>query len=576
MPRFALLLALAVCVGVGAAVPAQPPAPPKGPVLAPPPHVAWSMYGGTPSRNMVNLTDRDILRTFNIKQGLNVRWKADLGSRSYSQPVIAGGKVFVGANNQRPRNARDRGKPTKDEPDGETIDKSVLMCFDAATGKFLWQAVHDKLPSGTVNDWPNEGICSIPTVVGDRLYYVSNQCRVVCLDVNGFADGNQGIQTEKYKTATDADFIWELDMMKELNVFPHNMSTGCPLIIGDLLFVQTSNGVDESHINIPSPDAPSFICLNRNTGKLLWKDNSPGKDIMHGQWASPSYAADPVPQVIFPGGDGWLRAFDPPTGKLLWKFDCNPKDAVYELGGTGTRSDFIASPVIYNGRLYIGTGQDPEHSTGVAHLWCVDLANAVARGAAGKDRDVSPELVEKVEKAADGTRTVTTRPNPASALAWCYGGLETHRWSARDFKFGRTLSTVCVVDDVVYAAELHGYLHCLSAKTGKHYWQFDTKSSVWGSPYYVDGKVLLTTDYGELFVFRHDPKPEVIDELDFAAGTMKEARVERRAKRRQVEDKYLMFKFDFEDPIHGTPSVAGGVLYVATGKELFAIGKPDE
>ena len=573
MPRFALLLTLGVCFGVGAAVPAQPPVPPKGPAAAPEPHVAWSMYGGTPGRNMVNHTDRDILRTFSPDKGLGVRWKADLGSRSYSQPVIAGGRVFVGTNNARPRNPRD----TMKNKDGETepIDKCVLMCFDAASGKFLWQAVHDKLPSGQVNDWPQEGICSIPTVVGDRLYYVSNQCRVVCLDVNGFADGNQGVQTEKYQTATDADFVWEYDMMKELKVFPHNASTGCPLIIGDLLFVQTSNGVDCDHVTIPSPDAPSFICLNRHTGKLLWKDNSPGKDIMHGQWASPSYAAEPVPQVIFPGGDGWLRAFDPPTGKLLWKFDANPKDAVYELGGTGNRSDFIAAPVVHDGRLYIGTGQDPEHSTGIAFFWCVDLANAVARGPASAGRDVSPDLIDKVVKNADGTKKIVTKLNPASALAWSFGGDETRRWAVRDFKFGRTLSTACVVGDVVYAAELYGHLHCLSAKTGKHYWQFDTKASVWGAPYYVDGKVLLGTDAGELFVFRHDPKPEVIDELDFAAGTLKEARVERRAKRKQVEDKYLMFKFDFDTPIRGTPSVAGGVLYIATEKELFAIGKPE-
>ena len=62
----------------------------------------------------------------------------------------------------------------------------------------------------------------------------------------------------------------------------------------------------------------------------------------------------------------------------------------------------------------------------------------------------------------------------------------------------------------------------------------------------------------------------------YRAGTMKEARVELRVRRKQVADKYLMFKLDFEDAIHGTPSVAGGVLYVATEKELFAIGKPDE
>ena len=35
--------------------------------------------------------------------------------------------------------------------------------------------------------------------------------------------------------------------------------------------------------NIPSPDAPSMICLDKNTGKLVWRNNDPGKNIMHGQ-----------------------------------------------------------------------------------------------------------------------------------------------------------------------------------------------------------------------------------------------------------------------------------------------------
>ncbi len=84
---------------------------------------------------------------------------------------------------------------------------------------------------------------------------------------------------------------------------------------------------------MPCSDAPSLVCLDRITGKLLWKDNSPGKDILHGQWSSPAYADEPVPQVIHGQGDGWLRAFDPDTGKLLWKFDCNRRDAKHELGG---------------------------------------------------------------------------------------------------------------------------------------------------------------------------------------------------------------------------------------------------
>jgi outer membrane protein assembly factor BamB len=212
--------------------------------------------------------------------------------------------------------------------------------------------------------------------------------------------------------------------------------------------------VDDSHIKLPSPDAPSFICLNRHTGKLVWSDNSPGKNVMHGQWASPAYATEPFPQVIFPGGDGWLHSFDPTTGKPLWKFDCNPKDSVYELGGTGTRNDFIAAPVVYDGRVYIGVGQDPEHSSGIANFFCVDPGG---RG------DVSKYL-ETREKGPDGKEKIGEKPNPNSREVWRYGWLETRKYASRDFKFGRTLSTACVVDGLVYAPELAGYLHCLDAK----------------------------------------------------------------------------------------------------------------
>jgi outer membrane protein assembly factor BamB len=519
------------------------------------------MYGGSPGRNMVNLTDFFNLTFLDAEKGLPLLWKVDLGSRSYAQPVVAGGKVFVGTNNERPRNRRDGKWITVDE--FEPIDKGILMCFDAATGQFLWQAVHDKLPSGQVNDWPKEGVASIPTVDGNRIYYVSNRCTVVCADVEGFANGNQGVQDEQYKHPTDADIIWELDMIRKLGVFPHNLATGCPLIVGDRLFVQTSNGVDENHINIPSPAAPSFLCLDKHTGKVLWKDNSPGKNIMHGQWASPSYADKPVPQVIFPGGDGWLRAFDPESGKLLWKFDGNPKDAKYELGGTGTKSDFIAAPVIVDERLYLGMGQDPEHFTGVGHLWCIDLEKAVRFGATNAGRDVTPVGNNFDPKAA---------VNQSSALAWHYGGEEKWKWAPRDFKFGRTISTVAVVDGIVYAAELQGFLHCLNAKTGEHYWEHDTKSSIWGSPYYVNGTILLPTEYGDLFVYRHDPEPKKIDVLDFKAADEKDAKVKRRAKQRQVEQAYLKVRYEFDAPIRGTPSVANGVLYLATENKLYAFG----
>jgi outer membrane protein assembly factor BamB len=520
-----------------------------------------TMFGGTPARNMVNTTAKGVPEKIDLEK--DVLWKADLGSKAYGGPIIAGGKVYVGTNNQRPRNPRDARKNAEGEV--EPIDKGVLMCFDEKSGKFLWQAVFDKLPSGRVNDWPDEGICSTPTVEGDRVYFTTNRCTVVCADANGFANGNQGVQTERFKDPTDADVLWEYDMMRELNVFPHNMTAACPLVVGDIVYVVTANGVDEGHLNIPSPLAPSFIAVDKNTGKLLWKSGAPGKDIMHGQWSNPVYGEiGGVRQVVFPGGDGWLYGFVPETGEVIWKFDCNPKNSVYELGGTGTRNDFIGTPVVYDNKIYIGVGQDPEHSTGIGHFWCINPA--------GKKGDISPTLPAG-EKDKDGK--VKEKPNPNSGLAWHFGGEDDRKWALRDFKFGRTMSTACIVDDVVYISELTGILHCLSAKTGEHYWEYDTKAGIWGSAYYADGKVYLANDQGDLFVFRHDKKPEKFDEVAAAkdAPDMKAARQAMLAVRKKVAEKYLISKTEFDAPIRSTPVVANGVLYVMSEKTLYAIKK---
>jgi len=385
--------------------------------------------------------------------------------------------------------------------------------------------------------------------------------------MNGRADGVQGKplaytdeRTKKlvtFDSPTDADILWEFDLMKQVGVFPHNMSAGCPLIVGDILYTVTANGVDEGHINIPAPDAPSFIALDKNTGKLIWRANQPGKSIMHGQWSNPLVAEfGGKKQIIFPGGDGWIYAFTPDTGDLIWKFDANPKDTKYELGGTGTRSDFIGTPVLHDSKLYIGTGQDPEHFSGIAHFYCIDPST--------KSGDISPELGPWGKKGM---------PNPNSAVVWHYGGADTRKLVPRDFLFGRTMSTCTIIDDVLYISELQGFLHCLDVKTGKKYWQYDTKGAIWGSTYFADGKIYLATEGGDLFVFKHDKKPQTIDDLDNPAATNnKEFNLAQKAKRKQIEDAYLLHKIEFDAPIRSTPVVADGVMYVMTEKSLYAFG----
>ncbi len=160
-------------------------------------------------------------------------------------------------------------------------------------------------------------------------------------------------------------------MIQELGVRQHNASTCAPTIWGDVLFICTSNGIDESHKFIPAPDAPSFLAMDKHTGKILWTDNSPGYNIMHGQWSSPAVGVfDNVPQVVFAGGDGWLYSFRADRWKdgkpiLLWKFDANPKDAKYRLERSPTREiRIIAVPVVHDGLVYVAVGEDPRTRRG--------------------------------------------------------------------------------------------------------------------------------------------------------------------------------------------------------------------
>jgi outer membrane protein assembly factor BamB len=135
----------------------------------------WPMLGGTPQRNLVNTAEKNIPHEWSVKEGetKNLKWNAELGMVSYGGPVVAGGKVFVGTNNAKPRNPSLKG------------DKGVVMCFRESDGQFLWQAVHDKLPNPMENDWPQQGVASTPAVDGSHVYYISNRCELVCANAEG-------------------------------------------------------------------------------------------------------------------------------------------------------------------------------------------------------------------------------------------------------------------------------------------------------------------------------------------------------------------------------------------------------
>jgi outer membrane protein assembly factor BamB len=420
----------------------------------------WPMWGGTPDRNMVS-NQKGMPTSWDVKTKKNVKWVATLGSQSYGNPVVAGGQVYVGTNNESVRDPKQGG------------DRGVLMCFRESDGEFLWQQTNEKLAAGRVNDWPFQGVCSSPLVEGDRLYYVTNRCEVMCLDTQGFRDGkNDGpYKDEKFTGQFDADIIWKFDMMEEVGSSPHNMSNCSPVSYGDMLYICTSNGQDESHVNIPSPKAPAIIAINKKTGKLVWEDNSVSDRILHGQWSSPSVGkVGDVVQVVHGQGDGWVRGYEAITGKKLWEFNSNPKDSVWPK----TRNELISTPVIYDNKVYIANGQDPEHGEGVGHLYCID---ATKRG----------DITE-------------------SGVVWHYD------------KIRRSISTAAIYDGMLFYPDFSGFLHCLDAKTGKVFWVHDMFAAVWGSPMVVDGKVYLGDEDGDIAILAAAREKKVIGEVNMGSS----------------------------------------------------------
>ncbi|MCF7975874.1 MAG: PQQ-binding-like beta-propeller repeat protein [Phycisphaerae bacterium] len=423
----------------------------------------WPHWGGGLGRNMVNPSETNLPSTWDVKTGTNIAWVRPLGSLAYGNTVVAQGKILVGTNND--------GLYDK----AITEDKGNILCFNEADGTFLWQAVHDKLSAGRVNDWPRQGICSAVAVQGNRAWYLNNRCEAVCIDIQGFKDGkNDGLQDEQYQGPDKADILWSYDMIEELGVFPHNLATSSPLILGDLVYMVTGNGVDEGHLHIPSQSAPSFVAFNKDTGELVWEYTVHDR-VLHGQWSSPSAGVvNGKTQIILPGGDGWVYALDALTGEMIWHFNCNPKDSEWELGGYGTKNNLIATPVFVDGKVYIGVGQDPEHGTGAGHLYCID---------------------------ATGTGDVTA----------------THQvWHRGNDDFGRTMSTAAVKDGILYTADLAGMFYALDAATGKAHWTHDLKSAMWGSPMWVDGKIYIGDENGKVTIFAHGKTKKIVNIVDMA------------------------------------------------------------
>jgi outer membrane protein assembly factor BamB len=494
-------------------------------------------WGEAWSRNMVS-QEKHLPDSFDPATGRNIRWRTALGTQTHSTPIIAGGRIYIGTNNEQPRDPKHKG------------DRGVFFCLDAQTGGLLWQLVVPKRDEDAYMDWPRMGMSSEATVDGNRVYLVDNRGAVLCLDAEGMTNGNDGpfLDEAAYMTPTDngaprkaigaethpeilrapadgqliqpgphdADIIWKFDLVAEAGIWPHDAAHSSILVHGDHLYLNTANGVDNTHRRIRAPEAPSLVVLDKRTGCWLARDGEHiAPNVFHNEWASPSMGkVNGRDLVFFCGGNGIVYAFQllqsklPPATvprvlKKIWQFDFDPNSPKADIHKFLSNrqhgpSNFYGMPVFSGKRLYVAGGGDIWWGKNEAWLKCIDPTGA-------------GDLTSK-------------------GLLWAYR-LEKH-----------VLSTPAVNAGLVFIADCGRRFHCVDVRTGKACWTHEIDGEVWASPYVADGKVYLGTRSGKFYVFGAAREKKVLAEIDLG------------------------------EPISATTTAANGVLYVATMSELYAVG----
>ncbi len=196
----------------------------------------------------------------------NLRWKAALPGRGLSNPVIAGGRVYVTATSAYQQK------------------REVVVCFDVKTGKKLWE--RQVWATGTTFCHKKTNMAApTPTTDGERVYALFATGDLVCYD-------------------RDGDLVWYRSLVSDYPTVGNNVGMAAsPAIWKDLILICMENAGE------------SFaVAIDKRTGENRWRVERP-RGI---NWVSPIVLEKGgQADVLFQGPTG-IEALDPYTGKKKW------------------------------------------------------------------------------------------------------------------------------------------------------------------------------------------------------------------------------------------------------------------
>ncbi|MEX0703771.1 MAG: PQQ-binding-like beta-propeller repeat protein [Planctomycetales bacterium] len=342
--------------------------------------------------------------------GSNLLWKReDLGGRS--TPIVMNGKLYM---------------LVRDQP-GTTREGEKVVCLDAATGQTLWENRFNVY----LSDVPDTRV-AWSAVVGDPatgdVYAVG-----VC---NYFQkiDGNTG------KT------IWGHSLNEEYGFLDtYGGRTNFPILQGDLAIVSAVViGWGET-----SRPTHRFVAFDKRNGQPVWIQGTTPHPHDTTYSAPVATVIEGQPAIVFGSGDGGVHAFQPQTGKPIWKYMV-------------TKRGVNTTPLVIDGGKTVICGHSEENldSNEMGALFSLD---------ATKIGDITQSGVN---------------------------------WRVRQWAVGR--AAPLLVDGRLYAVEDGGNLLVIDPKTGKRLSQQKLGTAQFSSPLYADGKIYAFTANSPWYILQPD------------------------------------------------------------------------
>lgn len=231
----------------------------------------------------------NIPTSWNGKTGEGILWKSEVPLPGENSPIIWGDRIFLA---------------------GADREKREVYCFDADSGDLLWRKSVDNISSESDYRQLRETsvlAASTSATDGKRIFTIFANGDIFCHDLEG-------------------NSLWSKCVGPIKNAYGHASSL---LVYQDLLMVQIDQAFEDDGLS-------KILALRTSDGEMVWNTKRP----VPSSWATPIVIDTGKREEIITCGNPWVIAYNPLTGKELWKTAC--------LGGEVT-----LSPVYSDGLVYV-------------------------------------------------------------------------------------------------------------------------------------------------------------------------------------------------------------------------------